>query len=420
MEGGKSYSAQNEPRDTYNIAYIVHFLLGAGNLLPWNALITAVDYFGYLYPSKHIDKVFSVAYMTSSLPVLVLMLTLDRWCKIPSYRWRMNLGLVMFVLSLLTPPVLDWSSRKHGPNIRQDGAYSLIVASVVVCGLADGLIAGSLIGSAGMLPKRYMQAIFAGTASSGVLVSILRILTKASLPQTAHGLQTSAHLYFLVSTLIMLGCIICSNIVETLPVMQHYRGKVSVIPKIHIHNVSNNQHISTSTLCNVHEPIVQTNIWDIMKKIRWSAFGIVIIYIVTLSIFPGYISENVNSNLLRDWYPIILITIYNITDLVGKCFTSVYLLNSTGKVSWACIARVLFYPLFTACLHGPRWLKTEVPVVFLTSVLGLTNGYLTSTLMILAPKSVAASEAETAGILMVLFLGIGLVGGSVLGWLWII
>ncbi|KAF5175186.1 Equilibrative nucleotide transporter like [Thalictrum thalictroides] len=169
MEGGKSYSAQNVPTDTYNIAYIVHFMLGAGNLLPWNALITAVDYFGYLYPSKHIDKVFSVAYMTSSLPVLVLMLNLDSWCKIPSYRWRMNLGLAMFVLSLLTPTVLDWSCHTHGPNIMQDGAYSVIVASVVVCGLADGLIAGSLIGSAGMLPRRYMQAIFAGTASSGTL-----------------------------------------------------------------------------------------------------------------------------------------------------------------------------------------------------------------------------------------------------------
>ncbi|KAF5196961.1 Equilibrative nucleotide transporter like [Thalictrum thalictroides] len=217
----------------------------------------------------------------------------------------------------------------------------------------------------------------------------------------------------------MLGCIVCSCIVETLPIMQHYRRKVSEIPKIHTRNISD-LHSSTSTIYNVHEPIVQNKIWDLTKQIRWYALGIVITYIVTLSIFPGYISENVKSNLLRDWYPIILMTIYNITDLAGKCFTSFYLLNSIGKVSWACIARLLFYPLFTACLHGPRWLQTEIPVVLLTSFLGLTNGYLTSTLMILAPKSVAASASETAGILMVLFLGIGMVGGSFLGWLWII
>nr|GEW43114.1 equilibrative nucleotide transporter 8 [Tanacetum cinerariifolium] len=82
---------------------------------------------------------------------------------------------------------------------RSSGFY-YTVASVVICGLADGLIGGSLIGSAGKLPKEYMQAIFAGTASSGILVSLLRIITKASLPHNPQGLRTSAHFYFIVST----------------------------------------------------------------------------------------------------------------------------------------------------------------------------------------------------------------------------
>jgi equilibrative nucleoside transporter 1/2/3 len=43
----------------------------------------------------------------------------------------------------------------------------MTVAAVVICGLADGIVGGSLIGSAGKLPKQYMQAVFAGTASSG-------------------------------------------------------------------------------------------------------------------------------------------------------------------------------------------------------------------------------------------------------------
>uniref|UniRef100_A0A6N2N0G6 Uncharacterized protein n=1 Tax=Salix viminalis TaxID=40686 RepID=A0A6N2N0G6_SALVM len=50
-------------------------------------------------------------------------------------------------------------------------------------------------------------------------------------------------------------------------------------------------------------------------------------------------------------------------------------------------------------------------------MLGVTNGYLTSVLMILTPKSVSVSEAEFSAIAMVVFLGIGLVGGSVIGWL---
>ncbi|XP_010250136.1 PREDICTED: equilibrative nucleotide transporter 8-like [Nelumbo nucifera] len=420
MEGEKGLLDHTEPRDTYNISYIIHFFLGAGNLIPWNALITAVDYFGYLYPSKHVDKVFSVVYMASSLPVLVLMMSWGSWIKRPSFRLRMNLGFSMFVLSLMLVPVMDKACCNHGPQKRPHGAYGATVATVAVCGLADGLIGGSLIGSSGELPKRYMQAVFAGTASSGVLVSILRIITKASLPKTPQGLRASTHLYFVVSTLIVLGCIVCSNILERLPVVQTHRHKRKVAPGSEAPDFPDNLQGTTRRLCSVNESSEQPKFWDVAKQIRWLAFGILMIYIVTLSIFPGYISENVQSKLLQDWYPILLITMYNISDLVGKSLTAVYVPKSTGKSTWACIARILFYPLFAACLHGPKWLRTEVPVIFLTGMLGLTNGYLTSVLMMLAPKTVPVAQAETAGVVMALFLEIGLVGGSVLGWFWII
>ncbi|XP_010501287.1 PREDICTED: equilibrative nucleotide transporter 8-like [Camelina sativa] len=347
-----------ETRDAYRVAYVIHFLLGAGSLIPWNALITAVDYFGYLYPDKHVEKTFTVAYMSCSVLVLVLMMT---WNTRLSFRVRMNLGFFMFI----------------------------------ICGLADGLVGGSLIGSAGKLPRQYMQAIFAGTASSGIIISVLRITTKASLPQTPQGMRTSAHSYFIVSSTILLCCVICCNVLHKLPIMQ--------------------QHLK------FHQPLHTTlTIWMVGRKIKWPASGILIIYTVTLSIFPGFIAENLKSHLLQSWYPILLITVYNISDFLGKSLTALYLWHSIKSATWACIVRLLFYPLFSACLRGPQWLRTEVPVVVLTFMLGLTNGYLTSVLMIMAPKTVHASEAELAAVFMVVFLGLGLVCGSVLGWVWLI
>ncbi|KAH7572415.1 hypothetical protein ACOSP7_015569 [Xanthoceras sorbifolium] len=397
MEAMKGAGHQpTEPRDTYKIAYIIHFFLGAGNLLPWNAFITAVDYFGYLYPLKHVEKVFSVSYMCSSELILVLLIW-GGWSSKLSYRFRLNLGFSMFVLSLMVTPIIDRAWSRSGSEGRSNAAYGVTVASVVICGMADGLIGGSLIGSAGKLPKQYMQAVFAGTASSGVLVSILRIITKASLPQTPQGLRTSAYFYFIVSTVIMICCCLGCNLLNKLPVMQqHYR----------LH--------SDDTLCS------RPKFWTMARKIRWPSFGVFIIYVVTLSIFPGFIAENLQSELLQDWYPILLITIYNVSDFIGKSLTAIYVPQSIKKATWGCIARLSFYPLFAACLHGPNWLKTEVPVMVLTFLLGLTNGYLTSVVMILTPKWVPVGEAEMAAIAMVLFLGIGLVGGSILGWFWII
>ncbi|XP_038878940.1 equilibrative nucleotide transporter 8 [Benincasa hispida] len=388
---------QLEPRDTFKIAYLIHFLLGVGNLLPWNASITAVDYFGYLYPTKHVEKVFSVAYMTSSVLLLVLMIAWDGWSKKTSFRFRMNLGFSLFILSILVSPIMDWASSMTGSNWRPNEAYGVIVASVVACGLADGLVAGSLIGSAGRLPKQFMQAVFAGTASSGVLVSILRIITKALLTQSPKGLQKSAHLYFIVGASILFCCIVSCNLLCKLPVMQHYYRELLDEP-----------------------PCSKSKFWIVVGKIRWPAFGIFITYVVTLSIFPGFIAEDLESKLLQDWYPILLITIYNIADLVGKSLTAIYILKNIKKATWFCITRLLFYPLFMACIHGPRWLKTELPVIVLTFLLGLSNGYLTSVIMISTPKLLPASEAELSAIVMVVFLGIGLVGGSILGWFWIL
>ncbi|KAG9455766.1 hypothetical protein H6P81_000274 [Aristolochia fimbriata] len=407
METGKLTEKALEPRDSYNLAYLIHFVLGASNLLPWNAFITAVDYFGYLYPGKHVNKVFSVAYMSSSLLLLLVLICSRKYSRKPGVKLRMNLGFSLFVFSLLTIPIMDWACQSN--DKRWDKAYTVTVVVVGICGLADGLIGGTLIGSVGKLPKRYMQATFVGTASSGVLLSFLRLITKASVPQTPRGLRTSAHIYFIVSIIIVQSCIVFNNILDRLPVIQYHRKET------HIQSTT-----STSTETNANELQLKPRFWDVWKRIQWFTFGLVIIYTVTLSIFPGFITEDVKSKFLSDWYPILLITTYNVSDLVGKCLTASSVPKNTKKVTWFCVARLLFYPLFAACLHGPPFFRMEIPVILLTSALGLTNGYLTSSVMILAPKIVSIEEAETAGMLMALFLGIGLVGGSVLGWFWII
>ncbi|CAN6934662.1 unnamed protein product [Brassica oleracea] len=111
----------------------------------------------------------------------------------------------------------------------------------------------------------------------GVLVSLLRILTKAVYPQDPDGLRKCVNLYFAVGIVVM---VICD--VKTL--------------------------------------------WQIVMRIKSHGFGSFsnLIYIVTLSIFPGYITEDVHSELLGDWYPVLVIAGFNVFDLVGKSLTAVF------------------------------------------------------------------------------------------------
>lgn len=204
-------------------------------------------------------------------------------------------------------------------------------------------------------------------------------------------------------------CIVFYNVAHKLPVMRYYTAlKVLAV------------NVEKEEKGPLTGPVWRATLWNIVGNVKWYGFGIVLIYIVTLSIFPGYITEDVHSELLKDWYSILLITGYNVFDLIGKCLTPVYFLKNAKVAIGGCVARLLFFPLFYGCLHGPAFFQTEIPVTILTCLLGLTNGYLTSVLLILAPKVVPLQHAETAGIVMVLFLVLGLAIGSIVSWFWVI
>ncbi|KAK2990842.1 hypothetical protein RJ640_016160 [Escallonia rubra] len=392
------------PKDSFHLAYTVYFTLGAGYLLPWNAFITAVDYFAYLYPSASVDRVFALVYMIVGLICLLFIVSFAH--KSHSYV-RINVGLALFVVSLLVVPVMDvaWIKGRVGLY----GGFYVSVAAVGLSGIADGLVQGGIIGSAGELPERYMQAVVAGTAASGVLVSLLRILTKAVYPQDAHGLRRSANLYFIVSIVVMVICIVLYNVAHRLPIIKYYND----LKREAVNEDKEEKGAPTRAL-------LKSTLWDIVGTVKWYGLGILVIYVVTLCIFPGYITEDVHSQILKDWYPILLITGYNVFDLVGKSLTSLYLLENAKVAIGASFARLLFLPLFLACLHGPQFFRTEIPVTVLTCLLGLTNGYLTSVLMIMAPKTVQLQHAEIAGIVIVLFLVVGLAIGSIVSWFWVI
>ncbi|TYG41408.1 hypothetical protein ES288_D12G173000v1 [Gossypium darwinii] len=393
-----------KPEDKFNLGYIIYFTLGVGFLLPWNSFITAVDYFSYLYPEASVDRVFAVVYMVVGLACLLVIVFYAH--KSEAYM-RINVGLGIFVVSLVVVPVMDAVYIKGRVGL-YDGFY-VTAGLLALAGIGDALVQGGLIGAAGELPERYMQAIVAGSGGSGVLVSMLRILTKAVFPQDGDGLRKSAYLYFFTSIVFMVICIVLYNVAHKLPIMQYYEElKAEAVKE------------EKAEKGPMTGPVWRATLWNIVGTVKWYGFGIVLIYVVTLSIFPGYITEDVHSLVLKDWYPVLLITGYNVFDLVGKSLTAVYLLENAKLAISACVVRLLFFPLFLGCLHGPQLFRTEFPVSLLTCLLGLTNGYLTSVLMIMAPKSVQIQHAETSGIVMVLFLVVGLASGSVIAWFWVI
>lgn len=121
-------------------------------LLPWNSFITAVDFFGKVFPGAHIDRVFSVAYMTFNIVSIALNLQLQRFSSAST---RVVVGLFGYVLSLLCVPMADVANRM---DILGLAGYKMVLVTAVVCAaFFDGVVQPAVFGEAMELPMSCVQ-----------------------------------------------------------------------------------------------------------------------------------------------------------------------------------------------------------------------------------------------------------------------
>lgn len=131
------------------------------------------------------------------------------------------------------------------------------------------------------------------------------------------------------------------------------------------------------------------------------ALDLFLIYVLTLSIFPGFIFENTGKHQLGTQYPLVLVAMYNVLDLISRYIPLVKCLKIESRrgLMIAILSRFLFVPAcyFTGKYGDQGWM------ILLTSVLGLTNGYLTVCVMTvaLAPKGYKGPEQNALGNILV-------------------
>ena len=120
------------------------------------------------------------------------------------------------------------------------------------------------------------------------------------------------------------------------------------------------------------------------KAIWQPAASVCSVYTITLAIFPGFLAEDVSSQQLGSWYPVLLITAFNIADVVGKTLPvqAQFAMQNRNWILNLCLARILFLPAFYVAAsqgYGPGVMGA------LTLALGVSNGYLTAVSMMIAP-----------------------------------
>ncbi|XP_049748520.1 equilibrative nucleoside transporter 2 isoform X2 [Elephas maximus indicus] len=399
------------PQDSYHLVGISFFTLGLGTLLPWNFFITAIPYFqGRLAGANSTAGTLSTNHtgpadafnfnnwvtLLSQLPLLLFtLLNSFLYQHIPEAVRILGSLLAILLLFTLTA-VLVKVDMSPGPF------FSITMASIwfINCGMdAQTSALGYFI-----------------TPCVGILMSIMCYLSLSHLEFARYYLakkpsQAQAH---------------------------ELETKAELLQADEKNGIPNSPQKAALTLDLDPEKELEMEpeepqkpgkpVLVVFQKIWLTALCLVLVFTVTLSVFPAITAMVTSSTSPGKWSqffnPICCFLLFNVMDWLGRSLTSYFLWpdkNSRLLPLLVCL-RFLFVPLFMLC-HVPE--RSRLPILFpqdayfITFMLlfAVSNGYLVSLTMCLAPRQVLLHEREVAGALMTFFLALGLSCGASLSFL---
>lgn len=397
------------------VAMVVCWLLGNGCLVSWNSMLTIEDYYVYLFPKYHPSRVLTLVYQPFALGTLAILAYNE--AKINTRR-RNLFGYLLFFISTLLVLILDLATSGKGGI----GTFIGICAISGAFGVADAHVQGGMVGDLSFMRPEFIQSFLVGLATSGALTSALRLITKAAFENSKDGLRKGAIMFFAISSFFELLCVLLyAFIFPKLPIVKYYRSKAAsegsktVSADLAAGGVQTLPHQEAEEDPKQLERLSNKEL--LIRNIDY-ALDMFLIYVLTLSIFPGFLSEDTGSHGLGAWYALVLFAMYNVWDLIGRFIPLIKFLTIESRkgLMMVILSRFLLIPAFyfTAKYGDQGWM------IMLTSFLGLSNGYLTVCVLTAAPKGYKGPEQNALGNLLVLFLLGGIFAGVTLDWLWLI
>ncbi|TVU38446.1 hypothetical protein EJB05_11817 [Eragrostis curvula] len=397
------------------IGIFLCWILGNGSLFAWNSMLTIEDYYVTLFPDYHSPRILTLAYQPFAFGITLIMTYYE--AKMNTRR-RNLAGFSLFFIGSFALIILDLATKGRGGL----GVFIGVCIISAIFGTADANCQGALVGDLSLMCPEFIQSFLAGLAASGILTSALRLVTKAAFENTKDGLRIGAILFFSITCLFELLCLLLYALVfPKLPIVKYYRAKAAAEGSKTVASDLAAAGLSTDQQGQIEEdPQKQKRLTTkelLMENIDY-AVDIYLIYVLTLSIFPGFLSEDTGSHSLGSWYPLVLIAMYNAWDLIGRYVPLIECVKMTSRkgLTVSILARFLLVPAFYfTAKYGDQGY-----MILLTSFLGLSNGYLTVCVLMDAPKGYKGPEQNALGNVLVVCLLGGIFSGVVLDWLWLI
>lgn len=395
-------------------AMLICWILGIGSAISWNSLMTIGDYYYKLFPRYHPERVLTIVLQPFALGTMAILFYKEATINT---RKRNLIGYILFCTSTLMLIVLDLATSGRGGIT----PYIGICAIVGAFGVASALVQGGMTGDLSFMCPEFIRSFLAGLAASGVLTSALRLMTKAVFRKSNDGERNGAMLFLGITTFVEFLCtLLYAFFFPKLPIVKFYRSKAAlegsqtVSADLAVAGIQTEQNEEDGDDTQQQERLSNKQLF--FQNIDY-ALEVFLGHLVTLSIFPGFLFENTGKHQLGSWYPLVLITMYNVWDMLSRYISIVKCLRLSRRgLMVGVLAQFLLIPAFyfTAKYGDQGWM------ILLTSFLGVSNGYLTVCIFTNAPKGYKGPEQNALGNMLTLCLLCGIFAGGALGWLWLI
>lgn len=360
----------------------------------------------------HPSRVFTLIYQLLSLTTTLIFVCFEARV---STRLRVLVGYGSFFALLLLLIIVDLATSGHGGV----GPYVGVCALVSGLGIADGVAQGALVGDLSFMEPIYIQAYSAGLAMSGLITSALRFVTKAAFGDSHSGIRKGALTFFAISVFLeLVGFLLYAVVFPKVQAVKQFRIVARQQGALTVKDDLAAAGLPSDHDSEIGKPTTRLTVWQLAAR-NWDyLLDQIIIYTVSLSIFPGFLYEDTGNHELGTWYVLVLVAVYNAGDFGGRYLPlwRLFYLESRKVMFLLCVARVLFIPCFyfAAKYADAGWM------IFLCLMLGTTSGYLSVLGFMRAPRGYSSPEQNAIGNVLILALIVGLTLGVLSGWLWLI
>eukprot|EP01094_Clydonella_sp_ATCC50884_P024034 TRINITY_DN5922_c0_g1_i12.p1 TRINITY_DN5922_c0_g1~~TRINITY_DN5922_c0_g1_i12.p1 ORF type:complete len:212 (+),score=57.01 TRINITY_DN5922_c0_g1_i12:217-852(+) len=172
------YDLEVSPKDEHFVVMMVCTMLGIATLFPWNALITAADYFQSVFDNNAFGFYVSLAYNYPQVPTMIAVIYFGPRFSFTS-RIISTLSAFMF-LQLFVPFITSI-------GLNTTLSLWLTLGATFCIGAAFSINFGTILGLGALFPPEYTTAMMSGMGIGGVMVGLLRIITKGAFAGLENG-----------------------------------------------------------------------------------------------------------------------------------------------------------------------------------------------------------------------------------------